>query len=177
METGGFDGQIREADISHLSFAVEIVEEFYGRVKGQDAAFQPAKLVWLIQRDFLHRFRSFSIFLVKYFHIKLLKIGDKNIDQVNQIRDSLAIMGDNSTAFSLPQPHLQRTKLCDMNDSELEPKYVERREQLKELVATVIRPKIVQGKLLAKRSSLPFWSSMIMSIIAGLIMVILNCIL
>ncbi|XP_022033787.1 uncharacterized protein LOC110935746 isoform X2 [Helianthus annuus] len=29
--------------------------------------------------------------------------GDKNIDQVNQIRDSLAIMGDNSTAFSLPQ--------------------------------------------------------------------------
>ena len=29
--------------------------------------------------------------------------GDKNIEQVNQIRDSLAIMGDNSTAFSLPQ--------------------------------------------------------------------------
>ncbi|ONK77941.1 uncharacterized protein A4U43_C02F12540 [Asparagus officinalis] len=35
------------------------------RVKGQDAAFQPAKLVWLIQRDFLHKFRSFFIFLSK----------------------------------------------------------------------------------------------------------------
>ncbi|KAE8681706.1 Guanylate-binding family protein isoform 2 [Hibiscus syriacus] len=29
--------------------------------------------------------------------------GDRNIDQVNQIRDSLAVTGDNSTAFSLPQ--------------------------------------------------------------------------
>ncbi|KAG6670514.1 hypothetical protein I3843_Q058900 [Carya illinoinensis] len=29
--------------------------------------------------------------------------GDKNIEMVNQIRDSLAIMGDNSTTFSLPQ--------------------------------------------------------------------------
>jgi len=49
---------ICEADISRLSFAVEIVEEFYGRfvetrVKGQDVAFEPAKLLWLIQRDFL----------------------------------------------------------------------------------------------------------------------------
>ncbi|AQK73449.1 Guanylate-binding family protein [Zea mays] len=44
---------IREADISRLSFAVEIVEEFYVRVKGQDVAFEPAKLLWLIQRDFL----------------------------------------------------------------------------------------------------------------------------
>lgn len=33
----------------------------------------------------------------------ILLTGDKNIDQVNQIRDSLAVMGDNSTAFSLPQ--------------------------------------------------------------------------
>lgn len=44
---------IREADISRLSFAVELAEEFYGRVKGQDVAFEPAKLLWLIQRDFL----------------------------------------------------------------------------------------------------------------------------
>jgi len=49
---------ICEADISRLSFDVEIVEEFYGRlvetrVKGQDVAFEPAKLLWLIQRDFL----------------------------------------------------------------------------------------------------------------------------
>jgi hypothetical protein len=44
---------IREADISRLSFAVELAEEFYGRVKGEDVAFEPSKLLWLIQRDFL----------------------------------------------------------------------------------------------------------------------------
>nr|CAD1819834.1 unnamed protein product [Ananas comosus var. bracteatus] len=57
-------------------------------------------------------------------------------------------MGDNSTAFSLPQPHLQRTKLCDMKDSELDPLYVDKREQLKKLVASITHPKIVQGKTL-----------------------------
>ncbi|GAB2253873.1 hypothetical protein Droror1_Dr00021682 [Drosera rotundifolia] len=30
------------------------------------------------------------------------------------------------------QPHLQRTKLCDLDDSELVPVYVKKREQLKE---------------------------------------------
>ncbi|MFS7888799.1 putative guanylate-binding protein [Helianthus anomalus] len=50
---------IREADISRLSFAVELAEEFYGRVKGQDVAFEPAKLLWLIQRDFLRKFFFF----------------------------------------------------------------------------------------------------------------------
>ncbi|XP_020595692.1 guanylate-binding protein 4 [Phalaenopsis equestris] len=138
---------IREADISRLSFAVEIAEEFYGRVKGQDVAFEPAKLLWLIQRDFLqgksvHQMVNEALQRVPNVN------GDRYIDQVNQIRDSLAIMGDNSTAFSLPQPHLQRTKLCDMKDSELEQSYVEQREHLKQLVASIIRPKIVQGKTL-----------------------------
>ncbi|CAN0898153.1 NADH dehydrogenase [ubiquinone] flavoprotein 2, mitochondrial [Linum grandiflorum] len=67
---------------------------------------------------------------------------------VNQIRESLAIMGDNSTAFSLLQPHLQRTKLCELKDIELEQSYVSRREKLKEIVSGIIRPKIVQGKSL-----------------------------
>ncbi|VVA13871.1 PREDICTED: guanylate-binding [Prunus dulcis] len=136
---------IREADIARLSFAVELAEEFYGRVKGQDVAFEPAKLLWLIQRDFLQG-KSVEDMV----HEALLHVpnsdGNKNIDMVNQIRDSLAIMGDNSTAFSLPQPHLQRTKLCDMKDGELDPMYVKKKEQLKQLVASIIRPKIVQGR-------------------------------
>ncbi|CAL9052352.1 unnamed protein product [Musa banksii] len=136
---------IREADISRLSFAVEIAEEFYGRVKGQDVAFEPAKLLWLIQRDFLQG-KSVQEMVNEALRRVPNNNGDRNIDQVNQIRDSLAIMGDNSTAFSLPQPHLQRTKLCDMKDSELDQLYVEKREQLKQLVATIIRPKIIQGK-------------------------------
>lgn len=146
---------IREADISRLSFAVELAEEFYGRVKGQDVAFEPAKLLWLIQRDFLQ-----GKTVQEMVHEALRRIpntdGNKNIDQVNQIRDSLAIMGDNSTAFSLPQPHLQRTKLCDMKDDELDPTYVKKREQLKELVASVIRPKIVQGKTLNGKEFVAF---------------------
>ncbi|KAG5080055.1 hypothetical protein JHK86_004120 [Glycine max] len=82
--------------------------------------------------------------------------GNKNIDVVNQIRDSLAIMGDNSTAFSLPQPHIQRTKLCDMKDVELDQLYVKRREQLKKLVASIITPKIVQGKTLNGKEFVSF---------------------
>ncbi|CAK9143778.1 unnamed protein product [Ilex paraguariensis] len=146
---------IREADISRLSFAVELAEEFYGRVKGQDVAFEPSKLLWLIQRDFLQG-KSVQEMVDEALQRVPNSEGDRNIDQVNQIRNSLAIMGDNSTAFSLPQPHLQRTKLCDMKDVELDPIYVKKREQLKELVASIIRPKIVQGKTLNGKEFVAF---------------------
>ncbi|KAK6260021.1 hypothetical protein SCA6_014495 [Theobroma cacao] len=154
---------IREADISRLSFAVELAEEFYGRfallhyseLKGQDVAFEPAKLLWLIQRDFLQGKSVQEMVNEALRHVPNTD-GDKNIDQVNQIRDSLAVMGDNSTAFSLPQPHLMRTKLCDLKDGDLDPMYVKKREELKELVASVIRPKIVQGKPLNGKEFVSF---------------------
>ncbi|KAM1278836.1 hypothetical protein ACFX2J_030806 [Malus domestica] len=152
---------IREADIARLSFAVELAEEFYGRstvcsiLVGQDVAFEPAKLLWLIQRDFLQ-----GKSVQEMVNEALLRVpnsdGNKNIDMVNQIRDSLAIMGDNSTAFSLPQPHLERTKLCDMKDGELDPMYVKKKEQLKQLVSSIIRPKIVQGKTLNGKEFVSF---------------------
>lgn len=146
---------IREADISRLSFAVELAEEFYGRVKGRDVAFEPAKLLWLIQRDFLQG-KSVQEMVNDALQRVPNSDGNKNIDQVNQIRESLAIMGDNSTAFSLPQPHLQRTKLCELKDGDLAPTYVQRREQLKELVASIIRPKIVRGKSLNGKEFVSF---------------------
>ncbi|CAL5357447.1 unnamed protein product [Camellia sinensis] len=146
---------IREADISRLSFAVELAEEFYGRLQGQDIAFEPAKLLWLIQRDFLQG-KSVKEMVDEALRQVPNFDGDKNIDQVNKIRDSLAIMGDNSTAFSLPQPHLQRTKLCDMKDGDLDPTYVKRRDQLKGLVSSIIRPKIVQGKPLNGKEFVSF---------------------
>ncbi|AQK62345.1 Guanylate-binding family protein [Zea mays] len=65
-------------------------------------------------------------------------------------------MGNHSTAFSLPQPHLQRTKLCDMEDKELEPLYVKRREQLKQLVSSIVKPKIVQGRTLNGKDFVSF---------------------
>lgn len=146
---------IREADISRLSFAVELAEEFYGRVKGQDVAFEPAKLLWLIQRDFLQG-KSVKEMVDQALQHVPNSDGDKYIDQINHIRDSLAVMGDNSTAFSLPQPHLQRTKLCDLKDGDLDPIYVKKRDQLKQLVVSVIRPKVVQGKFLNGKEFVSF---------------------
>ncbi|KAL4038593.1 hypothetical protein IC575_002215 [Cucumis melo] len=131
------------------------------RVKGQDVAFEPAKLLWLIQRDFLQGKTVQEMVNEALRHVPNNE-GDKNIDLVNQIRDSLAIMGDNSTAFSLPQPHLQRTKLCDMKDGELEPTYVAKREELKELVTSIIRPKIVQGKSLNGKEFVSFLEQVIL---------------
>lgn len=54
------------------------------------------------------------------------------------------------------QPHLQRTKLCEMNDGELDPLYVKKREQLKEVVASLIRPKIVRGETLTGKEFVSF---------------------
>lgn len=146
---------VREADISRLSFAVDIAEEFYGRVKGGDIAFEPAKLLWLIQRDFLQG-KSVQQMVNEALQRVPNDSGDKYIDEVNQIRDSLAIMGNNSTAFSLPQPHLQRTKLCEMDDKELDPLYVKRREELKQVVGSIIKPKFVQGKTLNGKEFVSF---------------------
>lgn len=45
--------------------------------------------------------------------------------------------------YSLPQPHLERTHLCKLNDSQLEPAYVRQRDRLNELVHQLARPKVV----------------------------------
>ncbi|KAG6434927.1 hypothetical protein SASPL_106571 [Salvia splendens] len=139
-------------------------EQSQGDTLGQDVAFEPAKLLWLIQRDFLQGKsvqemvdealrrvpNANGLFLNLKIRTRIL------IRHVNQIRESLAVMGDNSTAFSLPQPHLQRTKLCDMKDDELEPMYVKRRDQLKAVVSSIIRPKIVQGNTLNGKEFVSF---------------------
>lgn len=146
---------VREADISRLSFAVELAQEFYGRVKGRDIAFQPAKLLWLIQRDFLEGKTVQQMVNEALQQVPNLT-GNKNIEQVNQIRESLEIMGENSTAFSLPQPHLLRTKLCNLPDSDLDPSYIKRREELKGLVTSMIQPKMVRGKFLNGKEFVSF---------------------
>lgn len=43
-----------------------------------------------------------------------------------------------------------------MKDGELEPAYVAKREELKELVTSIIRPKIVQGKSLNGKEFVSF---------------------
>ncbi|XP_050367197.1 uncharacterized protein LOC126785517 isoform X2 [Argentina anserina] len=115
------------------------------RVKGPDVPFEPMKLLWLIQREFLE-----GKSVEQVVHDALLTVpnhnGNKNIEMVNQIRDSISIMGYNITAFSLPQPHLQRSKLCDMLDDELDPTYIKNMGQLIPFVANMIRLKTLQGQ-------------------------------
>eukprot|EP01052_Picozoa_sp_SAG31_P031138 SAG31_NODE_3269_length_4478_cov_2.680521_3_plen_258_part_00 len=44
---------VKESDIGKLSFATELSEEFYRRLKGDASEFAFPLLLWLIQRDFL----------------------------------------------------------------------------------------------------------------------------
>ena len=46
---------------------------------------------------------------------------DKHVDELNRIRSSLRSLARNSTAFGLKQPSLERTKLCELTDADLEP--------------------------------------------------------
>jgi hypothetical protein len=56
-------------------------------------------------------------------------------------RESLRLIAANSTAVGLPQPHLDRTRLCQLGDDALEPAYVAKREGLKRLIRSLARPK------------------------------------
>ncbi|KAG5603317.1 hypothetical protein H5410_034687 [Solanum commersonii] len=141
---------IREADISRLSFAIELAEEGKMLLSNQQNSYGLSSVIFYVKGKSVQEMVNEALRRVPN------SDGDKNIDKVNQIRDSLAVMGDNSTAFSLPQPHLQRTKLCDMKDIELDPDYVKKREQLKEVVASIVRPKIVQGKFLNGKEFVSF---------------------
>lgn len=68
--------------------------------------------------------------------------------QVNKIRQSLQLVARNSTAFGLHQPHMERTKLCELGDDQLEPEYIQQRAQLRELVQQLAKPKRVNGKVM-----------------------------
>lgn len=49
---------------------------------------------------------------------------DPDLSQLNHIRASLATIAANSTGYSLTQPHLERTRLCELADSKLDPSRV-----------------------------------------------------
>lgn len=68
--------------------------------------------------------------------------------QVNDIRRSLATLARDSSAFGLPQPHLNRTGLCDMPESEYDPRYIQARDQLREHLHSSAHGKRLSGELL-----------------------------
>ena len=60
--------------------------------------------------------------------------------QVNRIRLSLKAIAKNSTAFGLRQPHLERTRLCELDEAELEAGYVTQRNALGEVSVLLWAP-------------------------------------
>ena len=73
--------------------------------------------------------------------------------ELNRVRASLRALAKNHTAFGLKQPHLQRTKLCELADDQLEPLYVEQRATLRAFVAAEARAKIAPRAILARGES------------------------
>ncbi len=79
-----------------------------------------------------------------YQHNSLSRKPSRVCTQVNKIRESL---GRNSTAAGLRQPHLERTRLCQLSDAELDPVYVRQRNDLRTHVRQLARPKSVNGQV------------------------------
>jgi hypothetical protein len=138
---------IRESDVEKLSFAAELAKAFYTTVEAQDTPIRPGSMVWLIQRDFLQ-----GATLKKTLETALKQVpnphNDPAITQLNRIRQGLAAITGNSTALGLPQPHLDRTRLCEIPDEELDPGYLQKREELKKFTMKSALPKVVKGKAL-----------------------------
>ncbi|KAK9834025.1 hypothetical protein WJX81_004222 [Elliptochloris bilobata] len=139
---------IRESDIEKLSFAVQLAEGFYADAQGAAAgAVEPANMLWLIQRDFLEG-KTVAAMLAEALAAVPNPTHDPDIDQVNRIRRSLGVIARNSSAFGLRQPHLERTRLCELADDQLDPRYVAQRSALRAHLAAVVKPKVVGGTVL-----------------------------
>jgi hypothetical protein len=68
--------------------------------------------------------------------------------QVNHIRESISALTQDSVAYGLPQPHIERTRLCELPDSELNPAYIANREALRQHLHASARPKTLRGTAL-----------------------------
>lgn len=65
---------------------------------------------------------------------------------MNGIRRSLGVIARNSSAFGLRQPHLERTRLCELADEQLDARYVQQRAALRAHLAAMVKPKVVGGQ-------------------------------
>lgn len=125
---------LRESDVAKLSFASKLGKEFLGGL-------QPSAMLWLIQRDFLGG-KTVNDMLREALAEVPNPEGNAEVTAVNDVRQSLKHLAGTSTAFGLAQPHLKRTKLCELGDSELAPEYVSQRDELRKLVHRLAAPKV-----------------------------------
>ena len=93
-------------------------------------AFLPDSLLWLIQRDFLEG-STVTEMVDQALRSVANPTRDAHVAELNRIRESLRALAEKRDAFGLTQPHLERTRLCELRDDQLEPGYVRQREELK----------------------------------------------
>lgn len=106
-------------------------------------AFLPRSLLWLIQRDFLQG-STVNEMVDGALRNVANPTNDAHVSELNRIRSSLRNLAKNHRAFGLTQPHLERTKLCELGDDQLESRYVEQRETLR---ATVRNDAVAKSSL------------------------------
>jgi hypothetical protein len=143
---------VRESDVEKLGFATQVADAlFRGRGgEGGDAAsppIRPASMLWLIQRDFLGGDSA-----QQALDAALAPVpnpgADAGVARLNRVRESIAAIAATSVAASLPQPHLDRTKLCELGDESLAPEYLAARTELRARIASLAAPKTVRGAAL-----------------------------
>lgn len=111
-------------------------------------AFLPHSLLWLIQRDFLTG-STVGDMVDGALRDVNNPTNDEHVTELNRVRASLRNLAKHNRAFGLTQPHLERTKLCELGDDKLEPTYVTQRETLRKIVRNDAVAKSSLGAALA----------------------------
>ena len=153
---------LRESDVERLSFSTQLSQSLFSSSSSPSSSsdrtgsgggggsssrnsLEPGSMLWLIQRDFLGGASPQAAL-----DAALSKVPnpskDAGIAAVNKVRSSLRRIAPKSTAFGLPQPHLDRTKLCELGDEALAPAYREKRDELRGLVRALASPKRMTGR-------------------------------
>jgi len=174
---------VKEADIQKLQFALELAEEFKHRANGRgqespqadiggedpgqgEARFEIPALLWLIQRDFLQG-RSVEQMVSDALEPVANPNGDANVNHLNDIRNHLRTATRNYAALGMCQPHLDRTKLCELASDDLDPRYVKQREDLKSLVVQLVEKTLQLTRLQTGPSLADHLSKLVAALNAG----------
>eukprot|EP00466_Bigelowiella_natans_P001373 jgi/Bigna1/89438/estExt_fgenesh1_pg.C_490076 len=102
------------------------------------SSFKIPSLLWLIQRDFLEG-RSVDEMVKDALRPVNNPSGDSSVEHLNQIRTHLSSAARNYATLGMCQPHLERTKLCDLSPQELDPKYLNQTAQLRSIVLQMVQ--------------------------------------
>lgn len=135
---------VRESDLERLSFSVELSNGIFNS-ENELNHIKSGNMLWLIQRDFLQG-KSVQESIERILRLVDNPKKDDNIEDLNKIRRSIGIISNNSLGYGLRQPHLERTKLCEMTDEYLDETYVNQRNELREIVRNNTGVKMMNGK-------------------------------